>query len=224
MYCPNCNRPRPDDYRQCPECGGMLLPSAPPKKGRLWPALIILGVMLMVGVTIFLLTIPKESPPPSETPWFSVNNGTLYFYPDQYTGGETLIVPSFVDGQAVTRLSAHCFSGCDQLVMIKLPDTLTVIGAQAFADCTALRGVKLPEQVHSIGKNAFADCTALEAIYVPASVTTIGDDAFAGCDRLIHIFFVGDQRKWDRLYAGELSLDAQIYTVSGPDADNFSSD
>lgn len=222
MFCPNCNRPRPDYQRQCPDCGGALLPSAPTKKGRLWPALIVAVALLMIGVPIFMLSTVKETPKPSETPWFTANNGTLYFHPEHYTGGETLTVPPLVDGQTVTRLSARCFSNCETLVSVELPDTLTVIGADAFSGCTALRGIKLPEQVHSIGKNAFLNCTALEAIYVPASVQTIGDRAFDGCERLIHIFFVGDFLQWYDLYDGELNLDAQIYTVSGPDAETFS--
>lgn len=224
MYCPNCSRPRPGSHYQCPECGGPLLLNAPRRQGKLWPALIILAVMLLIGGTIFIFSLPHaaEESPVSETPWFTVSNGTLSFDPSQYTGGETLTVPSVVNGQTVTRLSARCFSNCDTLVTVELPDTLTVIGVNAFSGCTSLRGLKLPERVHSIGKNAFLDCAALEAIYIPASVTVIGDQAFDGCDRLIHIFFTGDFLDWEQLYPGELPLDAEIYTVSGPDAESFS--
>jgi len=222
MYCANCNRPRPDGECYCPECGGVLLSPAPKKRGRLWVPLAIIAVMLTVGISVFLLTLPEDSPPPSETPWFSVSGGTLYFYSDQYTGGSTLRVPSVVDGQTVTRLSSRCFMNCDQLVSVELPDTLTVIGTEAFANCGGLRGIKLPEGLQTIRKGAFADCTALEAIYVPGSVETIDETAFWGCERLIHIFFVGNSAQWSTLYTGELSPGAEIYTVSGPDADHFS--
>ena len=221
MYCPNCNRPRPDDQLQCSQCGGLLLPSLPRKRGKLWPPLIFLAVMLAVGITVFVLTRPESPPAPSETPWFSVNNGALYFHPEKYTGGDTLRVPSDVDGQTVTRLSSWCFKGCSDLISVELPESLTAIGNEAFANCDSLRGIKLPEKLRTIGKNAFAGCTSLEAIYVPESVESIDETAFLGCERLIHIFFVGNSSQWYTLYPGELPFDAEIYTVTGPDADHF---
>lgn len=221
MYCPNCNRPRPDSAGQCPECGSPLLPASPVRRGRLWPPLIFICVMLALGITIFLLSIPKEEVP-SDTPWFSVNGGTLYFYPESYTGGDTLRVPSTVDGETVRRLAPHCFQNCDGLVTVELPDSLTTIGAEAFADCDALRGIKVPEQVKTIEKSAFVNCPSLEAIYIPGSVTEIQEDAFAQCPKLVHIFFVGDLSQWMQLYPGELNIDTEVYSVSGPDADSFS--
>lgn len=220
MYCPNCDMPRPNDLHTCSECGTPLLPLQTPKKGKLWPPVLFMVVMLALGITLFVLSRIEE--PVSETSCFTVEDGVLHFDSRKYTGPSTLIIPTTVDGQTVTSLSAGCFQDCDDLISIELPDTLTSISSYSFSGCESLRGIKLPEGVKKIGNRAFANCPALEAIYVPQSVTAIGKDAFNGCDSLAHIFFVGDSMQWHNLYPDEINPNTEIYTVSGPDAETFS--
>ena len=220
MYCSNCNMPRPNDPCFCSECGTPLIAPPARKKGKIWPPILFMVVMLTVGSVLFALT--KTDTPTSKTPWFTIEDGVLYFNPEKYTGGPTVKIPATVNGETVTTLSAGCFQNCDDLVFVELPDTLTAIGGNAFSNCDKLRGVKLPENVRRIGSRAFANCGSLEAIYVPKAVTAIGTDAFLGCDSLQHIFFVGNHLQWSTLYPDRINSMTEIYTVSGPDAETFS--
>lgn len=219
MYCPHCDMPRPNGVNFCDRCGTPLVTTAP-KKGKLWPPILFMAVMLVVGCIIFAATV-TPAPKPSNTPWFTIEDGTLSFDPDLYTGSPQLEIPDTVSGQPVTALSDKCFWNCADLEEIILPDNLISIGERAFEGCVSLRGIKLPEQVQSVGSEAFYDCTALEAIYIPASVETMGVDSFYGCSQLEHIFFAGDLRDWMELYPQYINKDTQIYGVSGPDADSY---
>lgn len=219
MYCPQCNMPRPNGVNFCHRCGTPLATTAP-KKGKLWPPIVFMVVMLVVGSIIFAVTV-TPTPQPSDTPWFAIKDGTLSFDPDLYTGGPQLEIPETVNGQTVTALSDECFANCDELETVILPDTLLSIGDQAFMGCDNLHGIKLTEQITSIGSEAFYNCSSLEAIYIPESVESVGIHAFSACLRLEHIFFAGDLTAWMELYPQYISNDTQIYAVSGPDADSY---
>eukprot|EP00980_Cylindrotheca_fusiformis_P003548 scaffold791_cov115-Cylindrotheca_fusiformis.AAC.6 len=107
-----------------------------------------------------------------------------------YTGKtEDANVPS----EALTHLYVHFsvseirngdFEGCDRLVQVQLPETLTRIGKAAFSKCTLLRFVELPEGLQEIAPWLFRTCMALETVKIPSSVIRIGNRAFCGCRRL----------------------------------------
>ena len=207
MFCPRCNTFRDNEYAFCTECGAPLL-TAKPKKGSLWPPLIFMVLMVAVGIAVFLL-YPEERAV-SETPWFTVEDGSLRFDAALYGGSPELTVL-----EGVTALADGCFSDCDTLTTVLLPDSLTAIGDRAFAQCDQLRGVKLPENVTVIGADAFLDCAALEALTVPATVTSIGSGAFDGCGALRHIFFEGTKQQWQALNTGSFGTQTTIYCVDG---------
>jgi hypothetical protein len=213
--------PRPDDPTFCSECGTALIPLPKPQKGRLWPPVLFMAVMLTVGCIIFAFTWKDNSSAPASAPWFSMENGELYFDALTYLGGDVLTIPESVNGQTVTAISDSCFQDCDFLTEVIFPDSVTTIGDNAFEDCDGLQGVKLPESITAIGTYAFYDCDALEAIYIPGSVDTIGGFAISDCDALRHIFFVGNRAKWNEVYPGTLDSKTTIYAVSGPDANSF---
>lgn len=222
MYCPKCAMPRPNDPTFCSECGSALIAPPKPKKGKLWPPILFLAVMFTVGCVVFALTWSADGDDPPAAPWFSIEDGTLYFDPSLYTGSGDLVAPETLNGQKVTALADSCFYDCDVITSVTLPETLTAIGDNAFTDCDGLRGIKLPESVTVIGDDAFYSCGSLEAIYIPGSVRTVGSDAFSHCGQLRHIFFVGDRSDWNQLYPQVLSPETTVYSVSGPDADSFS--
>lgn len=220
MYCPQCDMPRPNDALFCRQCGGPLIQPPEPKKGKLWPALLFMAVMVAVGCWVFMVA-PAEQPRQTPNSWFTVENGILFFQQENYTGGAELEIPSTVDGQTVTALSDRCFMECDTLETVVLPESLRSIGEQAFMGCDSLRGIKLTEQVESIGAEAFYNCPALEAIYIPESVRFIGVNAFSACFQLRHLFYCGDLEGWTALYPYYINSKAQIYGVSGPEADSY---
>lgn len=212
--------PRPNDTYFCSQCGTQLVPPPPRKKGKLWPPIFFMTLMMAVGIAIFIVT-GSDATSPSATPWFSVEDGILYFDNELYTGDGQLEIPATVNGQQVTALSDGCFQDCDVLESVTLPDTLVSIGNRSFQNCDNLRGIKLTENVESIGPEAFYSCSSLEAIYIPESVGSIGINAFSACFQLKHVFFTGDREDWTALYPQYISRDTQIYSVSGPDADSY---
>ena len=104
---------------------------------------------------------------------------------------------------AITNIAASAFYSTDNLVHVRLPNTVTSIGnsaftstdiyeitipenvtsigANAFDNCGNMLSVSLPEGLKTIGSRAFCNCYKIEYIRIPDTVTTIGDDAFRGC-------------------------------------------
>ena len=63
------------------------------------------------------------------------------------------------------------FSGCNSLISITIPDSVTSIGDEAFSDCTSLTSITIPDSVTSIGDRAFYGCYSL--------TVTVGRDSYA---------------------------------------------
>ena len=84
----------------------------------------------------------------------------------------------------ITEIPSGCFSECELLTSIVLPEQLTRIGYAAFKGCKSLPSVTIPSSVESIGIDAFADCLSLTSIVIPDSVTEMGVRAFSQCTSL----------------------------------------
>ena len=90
----------------------------------------------------------------------------------------------FEEGSNITRIGKDCFSDCDLLTTVILPETVTYIDDFAFNTCEDLEYVYIPEGVTYIGEQAFDYCDELSYIRVPDSVEKIGRWAFDNCPRL----------------------------------------
>lgn len=213
MICPNCKTLCEDYDRFCYHCGAPLSQTPPEKKGSHKIPVLLLTLLSALGIVLFFL-IPMGNVP-SDTPWFTVQDGTLFFDESLYTGGSELTVPEKVNGQTVTAISDHCFEGNLYLTTVILPDTIEVIGDYAFSGCTGMRGIFLPEGIAEIGSEAFASCSSLEAITVPSSVVSIGSGAFSGCSKLSHIFYTGTFTRWRSLYSSHINLYTHVYCTDG---------
>lgn len=181
-------------------------------KGRLWPPILALGLMVFIGLVAYFV-FPRQST--QATSCFYVDNGVLYFDDSLYTGSDELTVPAAVDGMTVTAISENCFADCDRLTTIILPETVTVIGDKAFAGCDALRGIYFPEGVLSVGNGALAQCPALEAVYFPETLTEIGDGCLDDCGALQYILFDGTYAQWRELYDGTFRSGVELHTSDG---------
>lgn len=184
----------------------------PPKKGRLWPPILAMAVMIIIGLTAFFFA---GRPPVSEAPWFTVEDGTLYFNEALYSGSDELIVPATVDGQTVTAIGSNAFSGCTRISTVILPETVTQINDSAFSGCTSLRGIFIPNTVKSVGGFAFANCTSLEAIYVCSTLEAMGSGALDGCTALHYIFYDGTYEQWIVLYDGSYDSNVELHAADG---------
>lgn len=90
------------------------------------------------------------------------------------------VIPEAIDVVPVTAISG-AFSGCEALVSVSIPNTVTKIGG--FARCSSLEAIKLPASLTEIGGYAFYR-TSLKSIKIPDSVTCIGANAFRECESL----------------------------------------
>ena len=186
MICPNCGSFYEEGDHYCSACGialGEPKGPAPRRKHTVWPPVLIMLAMVIVGFVVYFATASWQKPLSTDTeyPWFQVDGGVLYFAEEAYTGDPELVIPEAVDGQAVTALGEDCFADCDTLVSVILPDSLEEIRDGAFRDCDALRGIFTPGGVLYLGEAAFAECPELESICFEAIPAAIGTAAFESC-------------------------------------------
>lgn len=87
----------------------------------------------------------------------------------------------------LTELTRGLFLGCDSLVTIELPPTVTIIGESAFYGCENLQSLHLPDGVTTIGKEAFFECYALTDINLHEGIIRIDRGAFYDCQKLENV-------------------------------------
>ena len=105
-----------------------------------------------------------------------------------YSGSDTvLVIPSMIDGKAVTSIDEYAFWECSSLKSVKIPGSVMYIGEGAFEDCSSLTSIEMPGSVTSIDECAFAGCSSLPSIEIPGSVMYIGADVFEGCNSLTSV-------------------------------------
>lgn len=86
----------------------------------------------------------------------------------------------------VTKIGDYAFSGCENLVEIKLPDSVTSIGHWCFSE-SSLKSIVIPDTVTEIGSAAFWGCRLLEKITIPAA--KFGSNAFYECKNISEVYF-----------------------------------
>ncbi len=214
MTCPNCQNLCGETDSFCFRCGTPLTPPAP-KKGRHVIPIALLILMSALGIILFFAIPLDDAPAASDTPWFTIVAGTLYFNGELYTGGTELSVPDTVNGQSVKAIGEGCFADSAELTAVVLPDSVISIGHYAFSGCTALRGIHLPEGLVTIGTGAFQGCVALEAITIPSTVLSIGEYTFDACGKLFYIFYNGEFSGWEALYSGYITPYTQVACTDG---------
>lgn len=106
----------------------------------------------------------------------------------KYKGTATeLIIPSQINGYAVTEIGYQSFLRCKNLTSITIPKGVIQICDFAFRECTGLTHVTIPDSVISIGYRSFWLCSSLTSIDIPNSVIQIRDAAFSECTGLTHV-------------------------------------
>ena len=94
--------------------------------------------------------------------------------------GETVVIPSEINGLPVDEISGSAFKNQTLLTKIIIPDSVEAIGQNAFYGCLSLTEINIPDGVTTIAYNTFAKCGELKSITIPESVTSIGKRAFDG--------------------------------------------
>ena len=108
------------------------------------------------------------------------NSDSLFGYifgTSSYIGG----THTYQNFSSSTYPTAYCISSA--LKKVVLTDE-TAIGYGAFSGCNNLVSVTIPDSVTSIGDFAFDGCSRLESVVIGNNVTNLGWLAFNGCDLL----------------------------------------
>ena len=98
-----------------------------------------------------------------------------------------ITIPSRFKGKPVTAIKYGALSGHDEIISIKIPDSVTTIGEGAFSSCENLEKVELPNSITQISARTFKNCIELTDVTIPSSVTRIEESAFAGCRKISNL-------------------------------------
>lgn len=112
--------------------------------------------------------------------------------------GETLVIPKYINGKKVVRVSGGGFKYCAGLKKVELADGFQAVGTSMFAYCKELEEVRLPNSITSVKENAFRGCSTLQSITLPEGVKYIDSAAFYRCSSLQSITLPKGLEKIDR--------------------------
>ena len=117
-----------------------------------------------------------------------------------YIGSDkTVVIPSKIDGQAVTVIAGGAFVGTS-IESLVIPDSVKFVVARAFYGCDQLKTVDFGDGIIEIQEEAFRECTALESIILPKNLETIGEGAFYGCTSATEIYIPKTLTNWSAGY------------------------
>ncbi|GMH94479.1 hypothetical protein TrST_g10944 [Triparma strigata] len=95
-----------------------------------------------------------------------------------------LVVVDIPEG--ITIICDYSFYHCSSLKEIQFPKSLTSIGHHSFEDCSSLEQVDLLHtNIQILGRQAFRDCKSLREMKVPNSLQAFGGYVFNGCSKLV---------------------------------------
>ena len=91
--------------------------------------------------------------------------------------GEDIVIPSVIDGKAVTSIGWTAFYGRESLKNVVISEGIKHIGYAAFYACFNMHSVTLPESLLTIATSAFSYMGLQGDIIIPSGVTSLGDDS-----------------------------------------------
>ena len=94
---------------------------------------------------------------------------------------------------SIFYIEARSFRECCNLETIHLPKGISIIAEATFEHCSSLTKIYIPDDVYRISFDAFRNCSALTAIKLPKSFETINNMAFVGCKALRHVFLSSEK-------------------------------
>lgn len=102
-----------------------------------------------------------------------------------YKGNNSeVVIPDTIDNIPVVKIKENAFERNNNIVSVKLPDSLTEIGSFAFYGCENIKFINMPKSLTDIGVCAFNSCLSLENIKIPEGVTSIKNQTFSKCKSL----------------------------------------
>jgi len=102
---------------------------------------------------------------------------------EDYSGTEeTLVIPDYIEGYAVTDIDGYAFSENPNLKSVTIPETVTTIESCAFYKCENLSEVIIPESVTLLYGNAFEGTPWLEKMRAENNPLIINNQLICGLD------------------------------------------
>jgi hypothetical protein len=113
---------------------------------------------------------------------FDIDTGTITaYFPQTSLCPEDVVIPSTINGVAVTSIGANAFAG-QNLTSVIIPEGITTIGYNAFGEfdgvINRIHSVTLPSTLKDIGSWAFGN-NALTSISLPDGLESVGAGAFS---------------------------------------------
>ena len=81
-------------------------------------------------------------------------------------------------------IAENVFSNYNDIVSVKIPNTVIGIGDSAFSGCTRLTNITIPESVKYIDLKAFENCSCLTSVTIGNGCKWINERAFYDCGNL----------------------------------------
>ncbi len=102
-----------------------------------------------------------------------------------------VIIPSSIDGYAVTGIDEKAFQNITSMKTVSFPAGLKNIGQYAFEGCTALTTVVLPDSLINLGEYAFKGCVSLQSAKLNVDRKNVTEGLFSGCSSLSSVILPG---------------------------------
>ncbi|GMI06399.1 hypothetical protein TrVE_jg159 [Triparma verrucosa] len=85
----------------------------------------------------------------------------------------------------ITKVRDRACLYASNLVVVDIPEGITIIGRWSFWGCSNLKDIKFPKSLKRIGSMSFARCSSLEEVgLLHTNVHYLGDSAFSSCTSL----------------------------------------
>ncbi|MBQ3137710.1 MAG: leucine-rich repeat protein [Clostridia bacterium] len=138
-------------------------------------------LLVVLAILIFSFTVSSQAAGANDFN-YSVVDGSAVITGYVGTGGK-VIVPSEIDGYAVTAIGEMAFENCETITELTVSDGISRIEERAFSGMKATR-ITFSDSVTYIGDYVFARCASLENVTLSANLEYIGHSAFRGTIKL----------------------------------------
>jgi hypothetical protein len=114
-------------------------------------------------------------------------DGTYSVSASPYLKDSELVIPSGMNGIAVTEIADNAFLGYEFITSVTLPNTIRAIGNNAFSGCRSLETINIPKSVTTIGNGALLNCESLKSLTLPSGLKRLESYSIFGCSSLTEL-------------------------------------
>lgn len=83
--------------------------------------------------------------------------------------------------EGLISIGDYAFYGCNSILKLTLPNSLTSLGVYAFQSCQKLKELSIGSGLTVIDRYTFSSCVSLTNVVIPDNITHINESAFDGC-------------------------------------------